>query len=508
MRGSVITRREHAPLADRQNFWRERARFVAPLTIFSGSLGLSTLAQPLLGEGYASLIFVLGISAIGAISGLAMAIASAIAGDIAFNFFVAAPVFEVNFNRSTDFVPPVAFTICALISGVLSGRLKDRTQRVEANSERLENLLDASRDLQRASSPLDIYDTLESRALARLGIDFRLYAIAGDALVLVGHDLAGAVWREVAEMVRAGHHDYLRHGGLSGYLLSGSGPGGAVGVFVTDAPVGTAADDQFMRTLVGVIGLAFERAQLANRVVEVQLAARTEELKTSLLSSVSHDMRTPLTSICTSAASLLAFGEQFDQETSRQLLSGIVEECERLNHLTSNLLELTRLQSGPANLRPATLPVAEMIRSTVARLNAQPGGNRLRFVAPPREVLVEADTALFELALTNVIQNALLYSPPASPVQVDCVVAEQLCAISVTDSGKGIAPDQQVRVFERFYRIKSDHRTLKGTGLGLAIAKGFVEASYGTIDIVSPVEDGRGTKITIRLPVAGLEELP
>src|SRR5581483_7043584 len=130
-----------------------------------------------------------------------------------------------------------------------------------------------------------------------------------------------------------------------------------------------------------VIALALERAQLASRIAEVQALARTEELKTALLSSVSHDLRTPLTAISASASSLLAFGRKFDAETSRQLLGGIVEECERLNHLTSNLLEMTRLQGDSANLRRSVLPAGEMIRNSVARLRRLAGNRRVTFIA-------------------------------------------------------------------------------------------------------------------------------
>jgi two-component system, OmpR family, sensor histidine kinase KdpD len=260
-------------------------------------------------------------------------------------------------------------------------------------------------------------------------------------------------------------------------------------------------------TLARMVGLALERAQLASQVAEVQALARTEELKTALLSSVSHDLRTPLTAIRTSASSLLTFKNQFDPETSQQLLSGIVDECDRLNHLTANLLEMTRLQGGTGNIRRSVLPVAEITRNAVSRQRRFAGSRGFSFKAPRRELFIEADTALFELALANVLQNAIQYSASNGSISVTCEEEGAECMISVTDNGMGIPAEEHSRVFQRFYRVERSGNSPKGTGLGLAIAKGFVEASNGTIAIQSPVSDGRGTSVTIRLPLAANREI-
>ena len=235
-------------------------------------------------------------------------------------------------------------------------------------------------------------------------------------------------------------------------------------------------------------------------IAETAASARTEELKSALLSSVSHDLRTPLTAISASASSLIEFGSRLDSETSQSLLQGIVDECGRLNRFTANLLELSRLQSGGVSIKGQVLSVNDVVRSVVHRLKSRAAGHEIKIATPQHDILVNADTALFELALTNIIQNALLYSDAGSTVLIQSDSDRNGCTLTITDHGCGIPEGEQSRVFERFYRVKRSEASPQGSGLGLAIAKGFVEAFDGSIDISSPVLGGKGTSVTIRLP--------
>ena len=484
----------------RVDIWREPTRILAPLAVFLASVGLGTLSADWLGEGYASLIFVLGITVIGAMSGLAMALASAVAGAITFNYYVSVPIHAISFSRGADFAPPLAFIVCAILSGGMAGRLQDRNRQIDESSRRLAALLEASRELQAADGPAAVLAVLDGQLRSRSAVRLGLFMCETDGLVPVGDSGDEMGWPMLARAVLDHDGALLREGRCIACRLTGGS--GAVGVMLIAHPEGNGPDEDFLLTLAGLVALALERAQLAGGIVDARAMARTEELKTSLLASVSHDMRTPLTSISTAAASLLAFEAEFDAETSRQLLAGIVSECDRLDRLTANLLEMTRLQSGGEHLRRSVLPVAEMISAVVARLDGANPEPRLSFEAPPEEIAIEADTALFDLALTNIVENALRYSPGGSAVCLRCAAEGDDCVIGVTDHGPGIPRAQQERVFERFHRLHSSPGAPKATGLGLAIAKGFVEAFDGRIDLVSPVAAGHGTRITIRLPLA------
>ncbi len=264
---------------------------------------------------------------------------------------------------------------------------------------------------------------------------------------------------------------------------------------------GARVDPAFLEALASLVGLALERAQFASRIAEADAQMRTEELKSALLSSVSHDLRTPLTAISASASSLIAFGNRIDDETSQALLRGIVDECDRLNRFTANLLELSRLQAGGDAISGQVLSVNDVVRAVVQRLRQRFTDRTIEIRPADPYILVVADTALFELAVTNIVQNALIYSEPNTRVSIESNTDDEFCRLTVTDEGYGIPSAQQERVFERFFRVRRTETSPQGSGLGLAIARGFVEAFGGRIALQSPVKDMKGTRMTISLPI-------
>ena len=257
----------------------------------------------------------------------------------------------------------------------------------------------------------------------------------------------------------------------------------------------------FLGALANVLALALERAQFSERVAEAAALTKSEELKTALLSSVSHDLRTPLAAISASASSLVEYRDKLTAEASGKLLRGIVDECERLNRYTGNLLEMSKLQAG---LRPKgqVLDVIEVAGSVLQRIRGKLGERKLDRHLPSDALLIEADAVLFELALTNLLVNAITYSDDGARIEVRVARLDGEAAIDVADNGFGIPPEDLTRVFERFQRVARYEPTPRGSGLGLAIARGFVEAFGGRIWAEVPGLDGRGTRIAIRLPLA------
>lgn len=490
------SRREelHRSIVQRASAWRMPALILVVTAILAIAL------KPMLdGEVSSGLIFVLGITLVGARSGLTPAIVCAILASAIFNFFLADPVLTFRMSTGDDLAPPLIFTACAIISGLLAGQLRDKTFQLGETNLQLESLLETSRNLQQAASEAEVVEALKSTVPAMLGINLGLYRFDSDTPLPVGASPNDKIWTHIAWRTLQAGTEFLRHENLTGYILPGSA--GIVGILVSDEPAKSGLDHSFMLALAQVVGLALERAQFAAVIAETEASARTEELKSALLSSVSHDLRTPLTTISASASSLIEFGSRLDDETSRSLLQGIVDECDRLNRFTANLLELSRLQSGGAGIRGQVLSVNDVVRSVVQRLRTRVTDREITIIASQPDILVNADTALFELALTNVIQNALLYSDPSTPVLVQSDSDRNGCTLTVTDHGCGIPEGEQSRVFERFYRVKRSESSPQGSGLGLAIAKGFVEAFDGSIELMSPVIAGRGTSVIIRLPI-------
>ncbi len=476
---------------------------IAPSSLLRG-FGLLIIAAALgveldgvLEEGYISLIFVMAITIIGALYGLGVALVCAAVGALGFDYFIGEPKWELSFSRPNDITTPLIFTFSAMISGVLSGRLKDEARQVRQRNIQLEALLEASRGLQRARSVHEVTLALQEGVEVQTGIAVVLHAVAQ---VLGEPEAADSA---LARRALIAGRDWLEEGRLSAFPLSAGRH--MLGVLMARRPEGASLDHDFVLALARITALTLERIHLADQLAEAHAIARAEELKSALLSSVSHDLRSPLTAINTAASSLLSYGEHFDPETSQGLLSGIVEESDRLNHLTTNLLQMTRLEGGPGGLSRSVLPAVEMIRNVVARQMRADEGHRFHIHAPDGEVPIIADATLYDLVLTNVIQNACRYSAPGTNVEILCRAQGAMCEISISDEGVGVPLREQENVFERFYRVSRGDGAPRGTGLGLAIARGFVKASSGTIHLSSPLRDGKGTCITICLPIARSE---
>ena len=205
----------------------------------------------------------------------------------------------------------------------------------------------------------------------------------------------------------------------------------------------------------------------------------TERLRNSLLSSVSHDLRTPLATITGAATTLLQEGGRLDAPAQRDLLESVREEAERLNRLVQNLLEMTRLESGALELRKEWHSMEEVIGAALRRLDKRLGGRRITTRVLPDLPLVAMDDVLIDQVLVNLIDNALKYTPPGSPVAIIATATDQAVTVEVADRGPGVPAGQEEKSFEKFYRGQPGDG--RGAGLGLAICRGVVRAHGGRI---------------------------
>lgn len=475
------------------------ATWRVPALIFLVSAVLAVPLKPVLdGEVSSGLIFVLGITLVGAYSGVVPALVVSLLASAFFNFFLTKPVLMFRLSTGEDLAPPMIFTACAVVSGLLAGRLKDKTSLLGRSNLQLQSLLETSRLLQAALDVHAIQSALDATLPGKLGFRFSLFGEdegMARALTAASEDPEA---ERLACRVMQGNR-LLRDGEYAAFRLDGSRA--CVGALVIKDVNNIHVDSAFLEALSSLVGLALERAQFAARIAETDATMRTEELKSALLSSVSHDLRTPLTAISASASSLIAFGSDIDRDTSDILLKGIVNECDRLNRFTANLLELSRLQAGEEAISAQVLSVNDVVRSVVERLRQRFKGRNILIKPAAPDLLVLADTALFELAIANIVQNALIYSAPELPVFIESERIGPSCVLTVTDQGCGIPAAEQQRVFERFYRVRRNEASPQGSGLGLAIARGFVEAFGGEIALVSPVTENKGTQMRITLPV-------
>lgn len=452
------------------------------------------------GEVAAALVFVLGITVTGALCGLASALIAALVGFLIYNFYLTEPVLTFRLATGSDIAPLVIFNLCALVSGVLAGRLKDHAEAARSSNLQLNSLLELSRELQSTQRPEDVVATVDGAAHEILGARISLFRAEGRTAVPLDLVERDDRWQALAQALLSGPALTLNDGNLIGRRLEGST--GLPILMIVEPLRPRGIEPAFVDALGNMVALALERAALSERMTERQASARAEELKTALLASVSHDFRTPLTAICASASSLITYGEKLDPETSLRLLQGIVEEGERLNRYTANLLEMSRLETRgePASLQ--VLGVSEMVATAIQRVRSRAGARSIALEDRASELQIAANPALFELVLINILDNAITYSEDGTRIRIGISGAEDICCIAIADEGYGIPEQDAERVFDRFHRVARSEASPRGSGLGLAIAKGFVEALGGTIGATIPGIEGRGTCITIRLPLA------
>lgn len=250
-------------------------------------------------------------------------------------------------------------------------------------------------------------------------------------------------------------------------------------------------------TFAAQVAGANERARIAREADAARLEAETERLRSSVLSSVSHDLRTPLAVITGAASTLLS--EPVDAAAQHDLLSVIHEESARLSQLVSNLLDMTRLSAGALEVNKEWQSVEAVVGAALGRMEPRLGGRPLHVHLPADLPLVPFDAVLVEQVLINLLENAAKYSLPGAPIEIRASASPREVVLSIEDRGPGIPAAERQRIFEKFYRLSGP--PVSGAGLGLAICRGMVEAHGGRIVVVD--RDGGGSVFSFTLPIEG-----
>ncbi|MFZ1376157.1 MAG: ATP-binding protein, partial [Geothrix sp.] len=265
---------------------------------------------------------------------------------------------------------------------------------------------------------------------------------------------------------------------------------------------------QLLEAFATQTALALERALLAEQGALDRRRADEERLRNALLSSVSHDLRTPL-GVITGAVSTALETPDLPEPARRELLQSAQEEAQRLHRLVSNLLDITRLESGVLDLHTEWMPLEEVVGAALNRRELALEAHRVRVSLPEDLPLVAMDGVLMEQLLLNLLDNALKYSPPGSPVDIKAWAAGKSLTLSIADQGPGIPAGEEERIFEKLARGQAASNR-PGAGLGLAICKGIVTAHHGRIQAVNHPQGGAQFLVTLPLgtPPAMPEEAP
>jgi two-component system sensor histidine kinase KdpD len=282
-------------------------------------------------------------------------------------------------------------------------------------------------------------------------------------------------------------------------LMSSGGPVGVLGLRLAD-PKRPFQPEQLrlLESFANQAGASIENERLAEESEKVRVQAEAERLRSSLLSSISHDLRTPLAVITGSASVLLDPKEPLDTKTQKLLAQDIFDEADRLNRLLVNLLEMTKLSSGALVLNKETQPLEEVVGSALARLQKKLEGRPVRTHLPEDLPMLPLDSLLMEQVFINLIDNAIKYTPNGSQIEITAHVEDNRLRVDVADRGPGLEKGDEKRIFEKFYRGAKVNRQ-SGAGLGLAICRGAVEAHGG--EIWAENREYGGTRFCFTLPL-------
>jgi two-component system sensor histidine kinase KdpD len=279
---------------------------------------------------------------------------------------------------------------------------------------------------------------------------------------------------------------------------------GTVGVVGLDrekpGPLLTPDQRRLFDALADQAALGIERINLAEDIDRNRLHSEAERLRSALLTSISHDLRTPLASILGAASSLKAYGDTLNDTAKQELLGSVLEEAERLNRFIANLLDMTKLESGAILPNLELVDLSDVVGSALQRASKVLAGRAIELSLHSDLPMLKLDPVLFEQALFNLLDNAAKYSAPGSPVSVRAERISGYIQIAVSDTGGGIPSSDLERIFDKFYRIQSSDYQRAGTGLGLAISRGFIEAMGGTLKATNRA-DRQGASFVIALPV-------
>lgn len=483
-----------------------------PLSIVAVCTALNCLLLPYLPHAALVLVYLLGVVVVATRSGPGPSILACVLSVAAFDFFLVPPHYTFAVAEAQDLLTFGAMFVVALVISGLTVRIRWLADAARQRETRTAALYAMSRDLASAREVSAILDAAARHigevfhgqvALLLPDTDGSLQTqtAGGNSYVPAGDQLALCRWVYVQR--RAAGLGTGTSPEASAYYLPLTASRGTLGVlgFRPHDPRTMAVPEQIrqLETFGSQVALALERAQLAAEAQQAQVRMETESMRSSLLSSVSHDLRTPLASITGTASSLLEGDATFDPSTRRMLLETLCEEAERLSRLVRNLLDMTRLQSGALRVSKQWHPLEEVIGAALGRTERLLRGRPVVTRVPEDLPLVPIDDVLIEQVLINLLENAAKYTPPGSEIELSARVGDDGVTVAVADRGTGIPPADAVHLFEKFYRGRSS--ASHGAGLGLAICRGIVEAHGGRIWAEN--RPGGGAIFQFTLPLTG-----
>ncbi len=472
------------------------------LAIFLGATAATYTSQIFDRPITAALIYLAGVTIIGARSGMISGVVAALAATVIYSYVLTEPIYQFSSYSLDDLVPLVAFNVSAILSGFLVGRLNDRAFAAGAAEQRNAFLLRVSNDLQKTLSLEDVSRAARRWLPFRQIVELELYIVRSDELVGIG---GASKWHDAAQaayLAAVNHAPPVQHSELAMLVLRSADKPIGVAVFTRTADLIDVLPQADSDAFANLLNITTERCLLMEKLAEAEIIQKSEVLKTAILSSVSHDLRTPLTAIEASATSMLYLGETLKGEDKTAMLETILEQCERLNRYTSNILYMGQLQYGIPEEQIEEVDAVDILGAVILSVRKLfPSLTIQKDFSAATATNVRANPVMLEQLFFNIIENAAKYGGPEKDILIEAKLVGASIEIAIVDWGPGISLEDQERVFDKFYRTAQTKRS-EGNGLGLGIAKGFAEAFGGTIKVVSPHTRGAGTEMLISLPIS------
>jgi two-component system sensor histidine kinase KdpD len=486
--------------------------YLAALVAVAAALGIGILLYPRFGIENVDLVFLTAIVAVALRYGLAPSLFASIAASLCYNFFFMPPLYTFTIADPNNIAAFAFFILVAILVSNVAARVRTQALAAAGRARTTESLYAFSRKLAGVGTLDDVlWATAYQIALMLKVRVVLLLPDAGSIAVKAGYppedmladaDVAAAKWAWDNNRPAGRSSDTLP--GAKWLFLpmrTGRGEIGVVGID-SDKPGPLLAPDErrLLDALIDQAALAIERVHLVEDMDRVRRTVETERLRSALLTSISHDLKTPLAAVLASAGTLRDLGEKLTDGEKADLLATIIDESERLNRFIANLLDMTKLESGAVAPKIALHDVGEIVGSALRRAARILTQHQVAVETAADLPMLALDAVLFEQVLFNILDNAAKYAPEGTTIRIKSWRGKETVCVQVLDEGDGIPPGDLERIFDKFYRVHKEDQVRAGTGLGLAISRGFVEAMNGTLTAANRA-DRRGAVFTITLPI-------
>src|SRR5579871_2889143 len=476
------------------------------------ALGFGELIQAWVGAGNVDLAFLTAVVAVAVRYGLWPSLLASLASALAYNFFFLPPIYTFTIADPANVVAFGFFTVVAIIVSGVAARGRTLGLAAMERARTTESLYAFSRKLAGTATLDDVLWATAYQTALMLKVRVVLLLPEGGGIavkagyppedILDSADLAAANWTWQNDRAAGRGSDTLP--GAKRLFLPIHTGRGAVGVMGIDSdkpgPLLTPDQRRLLDALCDQGALAIERVKLVEEMDRVERAAETERLRSALLTSISHDLKTPLAAVLGSAGTLRDYSDNLSAGEKADLLATIIDESERLNRFIANLLDMTKLESGAIAPKLALHDLGEIVGAALVRTGRILSRHHVELELAPDLPMLELDAVLFEQVLFNLLDNAAKYAPPETTVRIQAWRDTDIVCLRVLDEGDGIPAQDLEHIFDKFYRAQKTDQVRAGTGLGLAISRGFVEAMHGTI-VAANRTDRSGAAFTISLPI-------